>query len=176
MTIYLLIASPSLRGRVKSWRGCSRPWRASEGVEGDAVASLIIPLVDRRRHQRDDRRDAHFVLMAHLRRPRTVMVRQCPIAEWHPPNFLKSNCYAWPEPCIAPEGISQLEGLPLNRRLTAIVLFVAAEATCPTSAFAEDFAMIIPMRRWHLLCDGPLRGYDLWGTDGRHRLGVYEHS
>ena len=50
------------------------------------------------------------------------------------------------EPCIAPEGISQLEGRPLNRRLTAIVLFVAAQAACPTSAFADDFAMIIPMK------------------------------
>jgi hypothetical protein len=34
----------------------------------------------------------------------------------------------------------------LNRRLTAIVLFVAAQAACPTSAFAEDFATIIPMK------------------------------
>jgi len=74
------------------------------------------------------------------------MVRQCPIAEWHSPNFLKNNCYAWREPCIAPEGISQLEGLPLNRRLPAIVLFVAAQAACPMSAFAEDFATIIPMK------------------------------
>lgn len=34
----------------------------------------------------------------------------------------------------------------MNRRLTAIVLFVAAQAACPTSAFAKDFAMIIPMK------------------------------
>lgn len=34
----------------------------------------------------------------------------------------------------------------MNRRLTAIVLFVAAQAACPTSTFADDFATIIPMK------------------------------
>ena len=34
----------------------------------------------------------------------------------------------------------------MNRRLTAIVLFVAAQAACQTSAFADDFATIIPMK------------------------------
>jgi hypothetical protein len=52
--------------------------------------------------------------MAHLRTTRTVVVRQCPIAEWHSPNFLKSNYYVWREPCIAPEGISQTRGAAIE--------------------------------------------------------------
>jgi len=51
-------------------------------------SSLITPLWTGAVTSATTRRNVHFVLMAHLRTPRTVMVRECPIAEWHSPNFL----------------------------------------------------------------------------------------